>query len=99
MEPTSEPEVRAAHLNELTAQTLLGILSVRQDVFVVEQHCVYRDIDARDAEADTVHLWIADADGRVVSTLRLLDDGETGRRIGRVATLDARSRCRSRRSC
>ena len=81
--------MHSAHLEELTPQTLLGILAVRQDVFVVEQNCPYRDIDARDAEADTVHLWIEDGDGRVVSTLRLFDDGDAGRRIGRVATLAA----------
>jgi ElaA protein len=82
-------EVRTGHLDELSAHTLLGILAVRQDVFVVEQHCAYADIDARDAEAATVHLWIEDADGRVVSTLRLLDEGVGGHRIGRVATLKA----------
>lgn len=89
MGTTAEPEVHSAHLGELTPKTLLGILAVRQDVFVVEQDCVYRDIDARDAEPSTVHLWIEDANGRVVSTLRLLADGEAGRRIGRVATLAA----------
>jgi ElaA protein len=83
------PEVHTAHLDELQPRTLLGILSVRQDVFVVEQSCAYADIDARDAEAQTVHLWIEDDDGRVVSTLRLLSDGESGHRIGRVATLPA----------
>jgi ElaA protein len=93
MEPMSAPQVHAAHLDELTPQTLLGILAVRQDVFVVEQNCVYPDIDARDAGAGTVHLWIEDADHRVLSTLRLLDDGAAGRRIGRVATLaEARGR-------
>jgi ElaA protein len=93
MELTIGPEVHSAHLHELTPQTLLGILLVRQDVFVVEQNCPYRDIDDRDAEADTVHLWIADVDHRVVSTMRLLHDGEPGRRIGRVATLaEARGR-------
>jgi len=89
MEPTSRPEVHSAHLDELTALTLLGILAVRQDVFVVEQSCPYADIDSRDADAATVHLWIEDEHGRVVSTLRLLDDGDAGRRIGRVATLAA----------
>ena len=85
----SVPEVHMAHLDELSPRTLLGILAVRQDVFVVEQNCAYPDIDARDSEAETVHLWIEDDDGRVVSTLRLLSDGESGRRIGRVATLPA----------
>jgi ElaA protein len=93
MERTTAPEVHSARLEELTPQTLLGILAVRQDVFVVEQSCPYRDIDARDAEADTVHLWIEDVDGRVVSTLRLLSEGAAGRRIGRVSTLaEARGR-------
>ena len=82
------PEVHTAHLGELSPGTLLGILGVRQDVFVVEQNCAYPDIDARDAEADTLHLWIEDA-GRVVSTLRLLREAGAGHRIGRVATLKA----------
>jgi ElaA protein len=89
MEPTTVPEVHSAHLAGLNATTLFGILAVRQDVFVVEQNCAYRDIDDRDAEAETLHLWVEKADGRVVSTLRLLDDGAAGRRIGRVATLAA----------
>ena len=83
------PEVHTAHLDELPPRTLLGILAVRQDVFVVEQNCAYPDIDARDAQPQTVHLWIEDEDGRVVSTLRVLSEGESGHRIGRVATLPA----------
>ena len=83
------PELHTAHLDELPPRTLLGILGVRQDVFVVEQNCAYPDIDARDAEAQTVHLWIEDEDGRVASTLRVLSEGESGHRIGRVATLPA----------
>jgi ElaA protein len=83
------PAIHAARLEELTPRSLLGILAVRQDVFVVEQNCVYADIDDRDADADTVHLWIEGDDGQVVSTLRLLDDGHAGHRIGRVATLPA----------
>jgi len=83
------PEVHAAHLDELSPRTLLGILAVRQDVFVVEQRCAYADIDADDADAATLHLWIEDDHGGVVSTLRLLSEGESGHRIGRVATLPA----------
>jgi ElaA protein len=89
MESPTAPEVHAAHLNELSPKTLLGILAVRQDVFVVEQNCPYRDIDARDAEPETVQLWIQDANGAVVSTLRLLSEPGSGHRIGRVATLAA----------
>ncbi|HVC05155.1 MAG TPA: GNAT family N-acetyltransferase [Candidatus Acidoferrales bacterium] len=80
------PDVHAARLDELTPRALLGILAVRQDVFVVEQNCVYPDIDASDADAETRHLWIEGADGVVVSTLRLLQEAGGGHRIGRVAT-------------
>jgi ElaA protein len=83
------PEVHEAHLDELTPRTLLGILAVRQDVFVVEQNCVYADIDGRDADAETLQLWIEDSAGRVLSTLRLLPEAGGGHRIGRVATLTA----------
>jgi ElaA protein len=87
------PEVHAARLDELTPRELLGILAVRQAVFVVEQNCVYPDIDASDADAQTRHLWIEDAAGIVVSTLRLLTDAGAGHRIGRVATYaDSRGR-------
>lgn len=76
--------IRAARFVELNAPTLFGILRLRQDVFVVEQDCVYADIDDRDVEPRSLHLW-AEEDGTVVSCLRLLDEGaET--RIGRVCT-------------
>jgi ElaA protein len=89
----SAPEVHAAHLDELTPRALLGILSVRQAVFVVEQQCAFQDIDSLDAAPRTTHLWIEDDAGRVVSTLRLIDEGDGGSRIGRVATHpDARRR-------
>jgi ElaA protein len=81
------PEIHTAHLDELSPRALLGILAVRQDVFVVEQNCVYADIDGRDGEAETVHLWIEDDAGRVLSTLRLMREGSSGDRIGRVATV------------
>jgi ElaA protein len=83
------PEVHTARLDELTPRALLGILEVRQAVFVVEQNCVYPDIDASDADVETRHLWIEDTDGAVVSTLRLLRDAGGGHRIGRVATYAA----------
>jgi ElaA protein len=85
---SNPPEIHAAHLDELTPRALLGILAARQAVFVVEQQCVYQDIDWLDGAAHTVHLWIEDEASTVVSTLRLMDD-DAGRRIGRVATLPA----------
>jgi len=78
--------IRVARFAELDGRTLFGLLRLRQDVFVVEQDCAYPDIDERDVEPATLHLWMEDgADGAVVACLRLLDDvGEA--RIGRVCT-------------
>ena len=74
---------------ELTAAELHDLLRLRVDVFVVEQGCPYPELDGRDTEPGTRHVWIAD-DAGPAAYLRLLDDG-ADRRIGRVATrLDAR---------
>lgn len=79
----SGPVVSAARLRELTPVQLHGILRLRSDVFVVEQQCAYADIDGRDADLHTQHLWIEE-DGNVVATLRILQ-GDVPQ-IGRIAT-------------
>ncbi len=74
----------------LSVLQLHDILRLRVDVFVVEQECVYPELDGRDTEPDTRHVWIQDDVG-VRAYLRVLDDQEA-RRIGRVVT---RADCRS----
>ncbi|WP_375484701.1 GNAT family N-acetyltransferase [uncultured Jatrophihabitans sp.] len=78
-------EVRDALLVELDPTTLYRILALRTDVFVVEQDCVYADLDGRDLEPGARQLWL-ERDGAVLATLRLLDDPDGTARIGRVAT-------------
>ncbi len=87
-------DIRCAPFDALTVAELYGILRLRSEVFVVEQECAYLDIDGRDTEPSTLHLW-AEAHqplhGATVSAyLRVLDDGDA-RRIGRVVT-DAEAR-------
>ena len=82
-------DLRLAAFADLDAYTLYGILKLRSDVFVVEQDCVYPDLDGRDTEPGTRHLWLERA-GDIRAYLRILDYGETPR-IGRVVTApDAR---------
>ncbi len=89
---TDTPVLRTARFDELTPAELYGLLRLRVDVFVVEQACPYPELDGRDAEPGTVHLWFADDEGRVLATIRVLENGED-RSIGRVATAaSARSR-------
>jgi ElaA protein len=77
--------IHVARFAELRPAVLYGIVKLRQEVFVIEQACAYRDMDGRDAEPDARHLWI-EQDARVVSALRLLHDVDGAHRIGRVVT-------------
>jgi ElaA protein len=80
----SQPALRRARFADLTGAEVYGLCRLRVDVFVVEQECAYPELDGRDTEPGTEHLWF-EADGVPVATLRVLDDGG-GRAIGRVAT-------------
>jgi predicted GNAT family N-acyltransferase len=80
----SEPRLRRARFAELTPFEVYALCRLRVDVFVVEQECPYAELDGRDVEPATEHLWF-DVDGEVAATIRLLDNGDT-RAIGRVAT-------------
>ena len=82
---TAAPVLREARFDQLTPTELYGLLRLRVDVFVVEQECPYPEIDGRDTEPGTVHLWFADDGGAVLSCIRVLENGED-RAIGRVAT-------------
>ena len=71
--------------SELSAQKLYALMSLRQQVFVVEQACAYQDADNFDQEA--LHLFATDSD-TLVAYCRLLAPGKkyTEPSIGRVCT-------------
>lgn len=75
------------HHADIGVNELYQVLRLRADVFVVEQQCLFQDIDGLDLQGDTTHLmgWQGE---RLVAYLRLL--GPTGRdgevTIGRVVT-------------
>jgi ElaA protein len=81
--------VRCAPTRELSAEVLYAVMRLRQDVFVLEQQCLYADLDGRDLEPGAVQWWAEGASGEVVATLRVLDDGGGVLRVGRVATARA----------
>ncbi|MDT0215537.1 GNAT family N-acetyltransferase [Rothia sp. ARF10] len=82
--PTDLRVQRFADLDPLVAYRLWAL---RSRVFVIEQEALYLDLDGRDAEPETWHVWCADGNGGPVATLRVLEDGGV-RRVGRVATDD-----------
>ena len=60
-------EITVRTYNELTRDELYDILQLRSEVFVVEQDCVYQDIDGKDKKA--LHV-IGKIDGNVVAYTR-----------------------------
>lgn len=70
---------------DLSPRELHDILRLRVDVFVVEQDCPYPEIDGRDPEPGTRHVWLAEPGGPPLAYVRLLDD-TAHRRVGRVVT-------------
>ena len=78
----SDHDVRVATFDELDARTAYLLWQLREAVFVVEQECPYPELDGRDLEPGTRHLWVTEGE-RPVGYLRLLED-EHGVRIGRV---------------
>ncbi|MFT4781534.1 MAG: ElaA protein [Psychroserpens sp.] len=44
-------DIKVKKFIELTTQELYDILQLRSEVFVVEQNCVYQDIDGKDQKA------------------------------------------------
>lgn len=70
-------------LRDLDGVTAFEICRLRQEVFVLEQRCLYPDLDDRDLEPGAAQVVLRGDDGRVAGTARLLDDGGDWR-IGRV---------------
>jgi ElaA protein len=77
----TEYEVQVAGFEELSPRTAYLLWQLRETVFVVEQRCAYPELDGRDLEPQTRHLWIEDPSP--AAYLRVLDDGDEAR-IGRV---------------
>ena len=59
--------------NELSTKELYELLQLRSEVFVVEQDCVYQDIDGKDQKA--LHV-LGIKDGKIVAYTRLFNAGD-----------------------
>ena len=99
-EPFSEFDWRWKPFDDLSALDVYTMLAARSDVFVVEQQCVYGDVDGQDADAWHLLVYRRSDDARqeLAGYLRvLLPNAAEGReeaketeesdiRIGRVLT-------------
>jgi len=73
---------------ELSTRELYEILKSRAEIFVVEQNCVYQDIDGIDLRS--LHVFYQDETGRVVAYLRLFQKANSADTVqmSRVLTLE-----------
>ena len=81
-------EVLVKHFDELSTHELYEILKTRSEIFVVEQDCVYQDLD--DKDQDAIHVFCWNDRGRVAGCLRVFmrDEEKKVAQIGRVVTLE-----------
>lgn len=80
-------ELVVKRFEELSLEELYEILKVRAEVFIVEQNCVYQDVDDKDKHS--YHVYLKDDTG-IKAYLRVIDKGVTFEdvSIGRVLTVN-----------
>ncbi len=80
--------IETKSFSELSTEELYKILRLRSEVFVVEQDCVYQDIDNKDQKA--LHV-IGYKDGEVVAYTRIFKAGDYFEEasIGRVVVKES----------
>jgi len=90
MEYPMSPAWTCKHHAELTTTELYALLRLRSEVFVVEQNCVFLDLDGKDLQGQTQHL-MAWRNGELMAYCRLLEPAlnEGQAVIGRVITAPA----------
>ena len=72
------------NFSELSTEEIYNILKLRSEVFVVEQNCIYQDIDEKDKKA--THLFI-EKNNEIIAYTRIFKKGdyyEENPSIGRV---------------
>ena len=70
--------------DELTLNELYKIMQLRSQVFVVEQNCIYQDLD--DIDKISYHLFIKGNNDMIKAYLRIFEKDKDIAQIGRVVT-------------
>ncbi len=78
-------EMKSKFFSELSTRELYEILKIRAEIFVVEQNCVYQDMD--DNDYDSLHVFYED-EGSIVAYLRAFVKDNDTVQMGRVLTLE-----------
>lgn len=60
-------------IEDIDIQTFYDIVALRINVFIIEQKCLYEELDYKDFKA--IHLYAKDEQHKIVAYLRILDSG------------------------
>ncbi|SHG82432.1 GNAT family N-acetyltransferase [Winogradskyella jejuensis] len=76
-------QIHIKDFSQLTTKELYSLLQLRSEVFVVEQDCVYQDVDGKDVKA--LHV-LGHKEGKLVAYTRIFKSGDyfNEASIGRV---------------
>lgn len=77
-----------ATIEKYSAFEILTMMTYRQQIFVVDQHCVYLDTDDKDREAIHLVCWQDETKTKILAYSRLLAPGVRFKEasIGRIST-------------
>ena len=78
------------HFCELTTDELYALLKLRFDVFVLEQACLYPELD--NCDQDALHIWLEDETG-IAAYLRVMDHGVKSPFVSMGRIVTARRGC------
>lgn len=73
--------------DQLNVDDLYEILKLRQDVFILEQQCLYPDMDSIDKKS--FHIYYQEED-KIVAYLRVFEKDTTTCQLGRIISLKRR---------
>ncbi len=66
-------KVEAKKFSELSVRELYELLKLRTEIFVVEQECIYQDMDGKDNKA--IHI-LGKEENKIVAYTRIFNSGD-----------------------
>lgn len=73
--------------DQLNVNELYEILKLRQDIFILEQQCLYPDIDFIDEK--NLHIYYQEK-GKIIAYLRMFEKDKNTCQLGRIISLNRR---------
>lgn len=73
--------------DQLNVNELYEILKLRQDIFILEQQCLYSDIDFIDEKS--LHIYYQEK-GKIITYLRMFEKDTNTCQLGRIISLNRR---------